>query len=75
MKIIKCDTCDNAFYCETYFNEMRKKQRKLEILAMMCKQLGGYKKIRDIDTRVEEMCKNNPGIKDFEDFYRNIRED
>ena len=32
-----------------------------------------WEKIRDIDQRVEEMCKNNPGIKDFEDFNRKIR--
>ena len=25
-------------------------------------------KEQDIDKRVEEMCKENPGIKDFEDF-------
>lgn len=37
--------------------------------------LEDWKKMRDVDTRVEEMCKNNPGIKDFEDFNRKIRED
>ena len=28
-----------------------------------------------VEERAEELCKNNPGIKDFEDFNRNIRED
>lgn len=29
-----------------------------------------WEKIKDLDARVEKMCKNNPGIKDFEDFYK-----
>lgn len=29
-------------------------------------------KIKDVDARVEKMCKNNPGIKDFEDFNKAI---
>lgn len=29
-----------------------------------------WEKIKDVDARVEEMCKNNPSIKDFEDFNR-----
>ena len=31
-----------------------------------------WEKIRNLDERVEEMCKNNPGIKDFEDFNKAI---
>lgn len=31
-----------------------------------------WEKIKDVDARVEEMCKNNPGIKDFEDFNKAI---
>lgn len=44
--IIKCPTCENAFYCETYFNEFKKKDRTLAVLSLMCHQLGGYKKIK-----------------------------
>lgn len=29
-------------------------------------------KTRNVDARVEEICKNNPGIKDFEDFNNAI---
>lgn len=31
-----------------------------------------WEKIKDVDARVEKMCKNNPGIKDFEDFNKAI---
>ena len=46
MTYIKCETCENAFYCETYFNEFKKKDRTLDVLSLMCRQLGGYKKIK-----------------------------
>lgn len=56
-QIIKCDSCDNAFYCESYFNEFHKKDRKLEVLALMCKNLGGYKKAKDEEEKLkEEIC-------------------
>lgn len=31
-----------------------------------------WEKIKDVDARVEKMCKKNPGIKDFEDFNKAI---
>ena len=31
-----------------------------------------WEKIKDVNARVEKMCKNNPGIKDFEDFNKAI---
>lgn len=34
--------------------------------------IAEWEKIKDLDARVEKMCKNNPGIKDFEDFYKTI---
>ena len=43
-KVIPCAGCDNEFYCTSYFAEFRKKDRTLKNLALMCENLGGFKK-------------------------------
>ncbi len=39
---------------------------------LFSKIITEWEKIKDVDARVEKMCKNNPGIKDFEDFNKAI---
>lgn len=66
--------CGEAFIVPVGFRDGNgcEKCRKVPMHGNLKQVLEDWEKIRDVDARVEKMCKNNPGIKDFEDFNKAI---
>lgn len=61
---ILCDMQEQGYFWDSIDYE-----DEYEVLEFI---ITAWEKIKDVDERVEKMCKNNPGIKDFEDFNKAI---
>ena len=76
-----CFACENDFPCDGHCYKCESGHwKKFRWQVKETIKRWNYmqevdKQVKDIDKRVEKMCKNNPGIKDFDDFNRKIREE
>lgn len=73
-----CFACENDFPCDGHCYKCESGHwKKFRWQVKETIKRWNYmqevdKQVKDIDKRVKEMCKNNPGIKDFEDFNKAI---
>lgn len=73
-----CFACENDFPCDGHCYKCESGHwKKFRWQVKETIKRWNYmqevdKQVKAIDKRVKKMCKNNPGIKDFEDFNRSI---
>lgn len=66
-----CFNCENDFPCDGHCYKCESEHWK-KYKWQVRETVKLWEKMKDVDVRVEKMCKNNPGIKDFEDFNKAI---